>query len=491
MTKRAYNRNEEIILSTLVTISGSLSIVGSLAIIWSLLSERKSKRMKSPYHRIMLCMSCLDLFPSIGYVWSTHAFPIETGINGATGSWATCRAQGFLFQLGFGVPIYFYFLTVFYMLTIRCGMGEKDFSRKYEPVMHITCFGFSFGTALAGLFLEIFNPIPDGCWVSDYPADCGRKGSNVDCIYGGRHTNLYRWLFGGAIVVALFVLVPFNMGLIVCAVNKQRQKISRYDRVRSPSVSNSKPNSELGLRAVFRARKIRSKSDKQVKEVAENAAWYVFSYLTVWSWPIIYYLFTMYDEGFEASLPFMILYYFFCPLQGFVNYFVFMRPTAKKIRKDNPDMSFFQAMFVATFHFGSEKETEQSGSKRRVSFKTPFRRPSWGALLPSGMQESSKSEVLTLRRVSNRPSFEASLSRQIQKEIKSELEALPSERIIFSRGIIDLEKNVNDESTIDIQKLKHENDTSKVYDRMNGNTIASISQLDILSTEVETKIILQ
>jgi len=134
-----------IILCTISSVTGSLSTLGSCSLIYLILSDRERK-LGRPYHRLMLSMSCFDVFQSIAIALSPLPIPRETGIYGAKGNSLTCTVQGILITLGLAVPLYNSGLNVFYMLTIRYGFSSEQFA-KYEPFVHAT--GIMFPVSMA------------------------------------------------------------------------------------------------------------------------------------------------------------------------------------------------------------------------------------------------------------------------------------------------------------------------------------------------------
>lgn len=91
-----YTRAQSIVLEYLVYVSAPFSVAGSALIIWVILNERESLG-KSVYHRILLGMSILDFFNSLGIlVFGPWSVPEEAEtIPRASGTFTTCEVSGF------------------------------------------------------------------------------------------------------------------------------------------------------------------------------------------------------------------------------------------------------------------------------------------------------------------------------------------------------------------------------------------------------------
>jgi hypothetical protein len=86
-------------------IAALLSVFGSLYILVDI--YRHHRFPLEQYHELVACISFFDLFGSFAAMFTTLPIPTydsygqPTGIYGARGTVASCKAQGFFFQLGF------------------------------------------------------------------------------------------------------------------------------------------------------------------------------------------------------------------------------------------------------------------------------------------------------------------------------------------------------------------------------------------------------
>ena len=135
----AWSQRQQIVLAMVPKISSMCSLFGSAWILVEVLTDQSSvvPKRQHPYHRLLLGMSVYDILESIANFCSTWAIPRGTqDVWQASGTTATCTAQGFFLTLSVAVPIYNAFLSVYYLLvrryhTYECRKwGEDNTNRK-------------------------------------------------------------------------------------------------------------------------------------------------------------------------------------------------------------------------------------------------------------------------------------------------------------------------------------------------------------------------
>ena len=159
------------------------SILGALFILQNV--WRSPKRRSRVYHRILFGMSLHDVLYSIKAFVSTWPIPSdtpETVVYGALGTQETCVVAGFFGQ-GAALTSIFYnaSLTVFFLLVVKYGYKEHVIRRKVELWLHVIPLLVGWGTAVAGLPLQLYNAFGWTCWINSYPLGCI---DNVDCERG-------------------------------------------------------------------------------------------------------------------------------------------------------------------------------------------------------------------------------------------------------------------------------------------------------------------
>jgi len=66
-------------------------------------------------------------------------------------------------------------LSIYFLLKIRNNISDTVISKSYEIFFHAVPWKLGFASSIAGLALEIFNPIslPElGCWIGGDPMLC-------------------------------------------------------------------------------------------------------------------------------------------------------------------------------------------------------------------------------------------------------------------------------------------------------------------------------
>mmetsp|Transcript_17865 Transcript_17865/g.30810 ORF Transcript_17865/g.30810 Transcript_17865/m.30810 type:complete len:151 (+) Transcript_17865:61-513(+) len=146
--------------------TGMLSFLSSGFLVQHILRSKKQRH--SMYSRLIVGLSSADMFSSFfGFFLSTWPMPSGTWLAyGASGNEHTCEMQGFFFQLGLcAATLYQASLVSFYFLTISRGWSKSNLKR-YELLFHALPCSVALGTAVAGLFLQLYNAMPRGnvCW---------------------------------------------------------------------------------------------------------------------------------------------------------------------------------------------------------------------------------------------------------------------------------------------------------------------------------------
>jgi hypothetical protein len=299
----------------------------------------------------------------------TSTFLEPAGTSGkwmASGTQGTCEAQGFFAQLGLATTLYSASLSLHFMLRIR-NVSAELICRRIEPVMHTLSILFPLITAFVALFLDLFNPLElgVGCWIASYPTGCSAD-PEVECTRG-ENALLYVWLFGGPPLILGDVTVTVCMAIMFLTVRKQTRKVQeRYDVVIGQN-SNAASNYRL-------------------KQIALQGSLYVGAFFLTYIWTGTLRL----VESDVRSTSFFILSYLdevFYPLQGFMNFFIYIRPRFIEQRRKHPDDPWWN---VVAMTFDSKKASRsgpffpsETSSGRRLSrmvssrFASFARRSSW------------------------------------------------------------------------------------------------------------------
>lgn len=190
--------------------------------------------------------------------------------------------------------------------------------------MHGVAIFFPLGTALASLFLDLYNPpaLATGCYLASYPVGC-QSDPAVECTRG-QNAILYTFLFAGLIVFPSFVIVLFSMALLVWMVRRNSVYMQRrYSDFRNQNVSAS--------------------ADFRLAQTVTQALLYITAFVmsTIWSGVI---LILAQGKSTATYLSLTLLAQIFFPLQGFMNFFIFIRPRYMNLRRKHPDLWFWTLM---------------------------------------------------------------------------------------------------------------------------------------------------
>eukprot|EP00512_Aurantiochytrium_limacinum_P001342 CAMPEP_0171491810 /NCGR_PEP_ID=MMETSP0958-20121227/4062_1 /TAXON_ID=87120 /ORGANISM="Aurantiochytrium limacinum, Strain ATCCMYA-1381" /LENGTH=706 /DNA_ID=CAMNT_0012025261 /DNA_START=521 /DNA_END=2641 /DNA_ORIENTATION=+ len=286
--------------------TGALSLVGSVFIFASILKRLKSGEEMRQYHRILVMMSIFDFLGSAWFFASSWPMPEGTSnVYAAMGTPTTCTVQGFFLQFNLAVPFYYTFLSINYVLTIRYEWREGHL-RSIEPYMHAVAILFPLATAIAAIPLDQYNAAGQWCWIARYPLDCtstayATTATPASCERGD-NAAIYQWAFFYAPLWALMISALVCMTLVYLHVWRQEKRVSRY---------------------LVQTRSGRASFTKS-KRVAVQGALYVACFYITWIFGTIN---RLYQTGTNKNnFALMYLHSFFVPLQGFLNFFVYIRP---------------------------------------------------------------------------------------------------------------------------------------------------------------------
>jgi hypothetical protein len=356
------------VLTIVPIFSSLLSALGSANIIYAVLTSRK----KSPYRRIMLGLSCCDFISSLFvYPWQGFLLPKETSQRIlAFGNDASCTALGFGQQFALSSSWYNGALSTYFMMTVKFGISQTDFARKFEAWLHILSIFYPLITAIVGAILGVYHEIKVGigCWVAEYPEGCGCNAEldeHGECCI----SSIIGWVFGGAPAILVFVAILVNNLLVFLHVRRTIHRGRRHtiEAVQSHTIQSHDPQI------------------KRIQMVASQAFLYVVAYLLTYC-PIltiqILEAYGFYPKDEARFFPLFLINAVFFPLQGFLNMFIYVRPTYLKARKEFP-----QETRRWAFQHALHGDMIASGADSRSKFRATISR-----ILGYRMSHLSKSE---------------------------------------------------------------------------------------------------
>ncbi len=295
-------------LAIIPKVTGMISFLCSLFLVSYILCSHK--RRSKVFGRIMVGLCIADMLSSFfGWFLSTWPMPSESWLHyGAVGNTQTCSMQGFLFQLGLSTAtMYQSSLLLYYFLTIVKEWRETQI-KKWEICFHLVPCMVGLVTSIVGLVLEIYNPVSRGsvCWIAEYPPYCGQS---LSCTRGF-NANPFQWWLLYIFVCTTFLWLIIAMASIFHKVHAVEKKAQRYAH------SSSNDNS---------------------REVAMQALFYAIAYTIPWIWaPIRGAIDTAdiifkYPTADNAVVALSIVNAVIFPLQGLLNFLVYLRPRYTQI----------------------------------------------------------------------------------------------------------------------------------------------------------------
>lgn len=131
--------------------------------------------------RILLSMSLGDILSSIGWFLGAWMVPTEFDPNfygdHARGSAATCRFQGFIFQLGVFASLLFNgSIAAVYLLMVRYKWTKQQLVKLFRPVVMVV-WTLSLVSALALQLFDLYHPVGPICWINvpQLPEHCNNS----------------------------------------------------------------------------------------------------------------------------------------------------------------------------------------------------------------------------------------------------------------------------------------------------------------------------
>ncbi|KAG7337964.1 hypothetical protein IV203_032097 [Nitzschia inconspicua] len=375
-------------LALVPKVTGSLSLMGSIFVVQDVARDEK-KRTESVYHRIMMGLSIFSGISSVTNFLSTWPIPAYQSdtVFLATGTTATCTAQGFFAELGnLTSVLYTAALTLRYVLFICYNISEIQLQR-YEPLFHGFPILIGLAMAIVGLPFQLYNNSGWLCWYAVYPLNCDVDGTCERGVMAPLFKSIHY-----SIVWMSIIFVTFGMLFIYITVRKQETRalvirgiqpeqqepeeqdideptLSREQREcdNSNNIDNdtSSRGSSFLARLSFMGRSLWTNSEKnsgsgrrqstlfmensvtssinpsppqpkrelrRSNEVAAQARLYIYALYLTWLFTTITRVYQM--RSTQKPYVFLMLMSIFFPLQGFWNCFIYVRPVWVQQRQE-------------------------------------------------------------------------------------------------------------------------------------------------------------
>lgn len=312
-------------LSFCPKIPAALSILGSSALCYHVVREIRKRQLTTIHPNIIwkisshlnLGMGIANFFAALAFFFTTWPIPRELRSEGnlAIGTQGTCSTQGFFIQLGsMTAAMYNAALAFFYFLTINRKWNGSQLL-KMQPFFHINAILWGLGTAIACLALTLFNDTGWCCWIRAAPLDCKETfwyGSEGTCTRGDNATIYKLALYYIPVWMAIIIVTAF----MICIFLKIRDQEQRMAQFGNGSNQHSLRNA---------------------KRFARQATLFAGAFYATWLFPTIYNLILAFGGPIYFSMLFLNA--ISLPMQGFLNFIVYIHPRYKQYMKKHPNTS--------------------------------------------------------------------------------------------------------------------------------------------------------
>jgi hypothetical protein len=400
--------------------AGLGSLIGSITII--IMIFLSSQKLSNPFRRIIFGISFFDCIQSL-----SHAFVIfKTNPYKSTwfalGNKFSCKGLVFFQLAGHnGALLYTLAINIFYICLIKYNMRRDTYVLRVEPFLHGIPIIWALIAGLVVLVTGHINPsnVPTHeCYIAPYPAIC-LYNPDIECVRGKKALILRLIFFLGPIFVT-FVGVLSTYAVLWRTVKTQETRMKKYSwiarrrslrnhdimevqqnpRASTSSQDNVEHASKIPFLRLIVKRRNRSDienhnhiSDRNTVGGATNtqtspsiqalcrfparrslrrrrksrqfliqAKWYSLAFFLTYFFFIVFSILTL--AGLKNNLfPLFAIARLFNSLHGLLNILVFTRPHVKKVRSQNPSLSWWDA-FKKVIRSGGDDGDERTNRLR-------------------------------------------------------------------------------------------------------------------------------
>ena len=346
-------------------LTANLSVAGSSIILYSIVghgSESRSNKLRRPHLRLLLVMSCYDIFYSTAKAWTFVLAPAGYGVPFARGNLTTCSFQGFCIQVGaHGTGAYNAILSLYWYCTICRGVPQTTWN-KIEPFLHagVACLFVSLG--IAGLSMKLYNPAFAWCFIASFPPGCQSSPEAPPCDRFPPHTlGLYYELFAQLYVQLYFIIViAANTAIWYKFHQVEKAMTSRLKESctqqqfsatindtsqafcvtppipATPAAATTRTTTTTTVVTTRRLSQM-AQSVKRERAVAIQSLLFSAAFCLCWIGPTSFHL-ASWIHGYQEFWAALIIV-IFTPMQGLFNALVYGRPTYLRVRQKFPHQS--------------------------------------------------------------------------------------------------------------------------------------------------------
>ena len=224
------------------------------------------------------------------------------------------------------------YLSLYFMARICYRKHDRDFKR-WETPAYILAFGYPTILGIVGVATQVFNTIPllRICDYSPYPPYCDEPTSTETCERG-ESFRIQDWILFTLPLLLATILSTYGMIRVLVSVRRQLRATRRWTAWNSNSLGSDPQTPSSGPPDVPVSVRFSEGSEQRTRLVSTQAALYTLAYLNglIWAFLVRLVYDTVEDLSERAYDPglyvFQVLCYIFFPLQGFLNFLIFVRP---------------------------------------------------------------------------------------------------------------------------------------------------------------------
>jgi hypothetical protein len=388
-------RNEIKTYAIIQRITGSASVIASTCLALHIL--RSHDGLSTTYHRLVFGLSGADILFSLAHVLSSTMVPKELNyfVPYAQGNTATCDAQGFLVFAGTGVAnLYNCSICLYYLSIIRYNKKDDYIRNKLEPWFHGISIIIPFVISFVLLAMKGQNFGTTICFVgpNDPPHCIGYEsgdtpnGFSIPCGRGDGGENPILYLVMGISGIGfVLIITPIVIGgtmlLMYRSVTKIERKVQKYGvgslrasargdqglmrRIKRllmgviPCLHDNDQPPTIVVNARRRSSTMGASRKRAILYMATG-------YASAWAFVYLPYII---NDFMHESYATGIVRTCLTPLQGLLNFLVFMSPkvrSAKRSRRGE-NLTWRQAFIKAYMSRGVERRRTGGSTTSRNS----------------------------------------------------------------------------------------------------------------------------
>lgn len=173
-------------LQVIRTTAASVSCLASFILGTMILTSPGT--LRTPYRRIIFGVAVSDIVQSLAIILSPIAQPRDTpGAKWSKGNVVSCEVAGFFMTLGtVMLPMYTFFLTIYFLLIVKYKMPLTRFASRVEWILHLVILLWNIVGNAVEVVKDNFNANFNGlCNLTGYPMNCLIAPDVVgECIRG-------------------------------------------------------------------------------------------------------------------------------------------------------------------------------------------------------------------------------------------------------------------------------------------------------------------